>query len=213
MRVVRIVEDIKNLGVCSRPVVTVGTFDGLHLGHRAIIEEVIKRAKGLRGTSILVTFEPHPQAVVTPERAPFLLTTKEEKVRLLERTELDVILILTFTKVFSQMGARDFIRQILVGGIGLKEIIIGRNHAFGRQRQGRVSELEQMGPAFGFSVRSVSPVEVAGRRISSSWIREALTRGDVLQASKLLGRLYSLRGQVVPGTARGRMLRFPTANI
>ena len=209
----RVIEHIEDFAPYPHPIVTVGTFDGLHIGHHAIIDTVTKRATSFNGTSVLITFEPHPQTVVAPESAPFLLTTREEKVKLLEQTHIDVMLILNFTRPFSMMSAIDFIRTILVEKIGLKEIIVGCNHAFGKDRSGSISELEALGRTFNFSVQSVSPVNVDGRRVSSSWIREAVLKGNVKQASKLLGRPYSFSGTVIHGTARGRTLNYPTANI
>lgn len=209
----KVIEQLVALDSYTYPVVTVGTFDGLHVGHHVIIDRVIERAASLNGTSILISFEPHPQTVVAPESAPYLLMTKDEKVRFLEQTKLDIVLILPFTDAFSQMSAGDFVTSFLVEKIGLKEIIIGRNHAFGKNRAGTLSELEKLGRQYGFSVHPVSPVAVDGRRVSSSWIRECLLRGDVEQASKLLGRPFFFSGRVIHGDARGRTLTFPTANI
>ena len=209
----KVIETFERFHSFPHPVVTVGTFDGFHIGHRVIVESAIKRAASLNGTSILISFEPHPQTVVAPESAPYLITTKEEKLRLLEESRLDVVLILPFTDILSQLKAEHFVSQYLVQKIGVREIIIGRNHAFGRDRSGNVAELERLGRTYNFSVDAVSPVYVDGRRVSSSWIRECITKGQVEQASKLLGRPFSFSGQVARGEERGRTLTFPTANI
>ena len=213
MNRMRVIEDIATLGAVHHPVVTVGSFDGVHIGHQTIIEETTHRARLSGGISILVTFEPHPQVVIDPQGAPRILTTKEEKLELLGRTDLDTVCILSFSDSFSRLGPHDFVQKILVEKIGMKEIVIGQNHAFGKNREGTAADLMELGRAFDFSVHPVSPVKLDGRRVSSSWIRETLVKGDVRRASRLLGRLYSFSGLIVHGHARGRALHYPTANI
>lgn len=197
----------------SDPVVTMGTFDGVHLGHQAIIKEVEKKSAQSNRRSMLITFEPHPQLVVAPETAPLLLTTLEEKLDILSRTDLSLVLIIPFTKEFSQMNYRDFIENILVKRVRARELVVGYDHAFGKNREGRLPALKGLGKRYGFEVHVVSPVEVDRVQISSTTIRNLVTRGDMNSAFKLLGRFYSLRGWVVGGDERGHILNYPTANL
>lgn len=209
----RVIESINTLEQHPHPVVTVGSFDGLHLGHRKIIREVTNRATKAGGTSMLITFEPHPQMVVAPESAPSLLTTKEEKLELLGQTPLDIVCILPFSTELSRTSPQDFVRHLLVGNIGMDEMVIGYNHAFGKNRKGRADDLVDLGRTLGFRVHAVPPVTLKGRRISSSWIRDLIAKGSVAEAAQALGRFYFFEGTVIRGAALGRILSFPTANI
>lgn len=195
------------------PVGTMGTFDGVHLGHQAIIKEVEERSKRSNRIGMLITFEPHPQSVVAPETAPLLLSTIDEKLDILSQTDLDVVLIIPFTKEFSRMGFQDFIETIMVDKIGAKRLVVGCNHAFGRDRRGRLPALKGLGEKYGFKVDVVPPMEVDDLQVSSTRIRKLVVTGDVFRASRLLGRFYSLRGWVVRGDERGRIINYPTANL
>lgn len=198
----------------SNSVVTVGTFDGVHRAHQEIVREVVHRAKMREGRSVVVTFEPHPKEVVPSARGPVqLLTTIEERVELLRTSGVDVLLIIDFTPEFSRVSSREFYERYLVNGTGVSEVVVGYDHMFGRNREGRVEELVAMGKEFNFSVFSLHPFSVNGEVVSSTHIRNALASGDIERANRLLGREYALRGVVVKGDGRGRSIGFPTANI
>lgn len=193
--------------------VTVGTFDGVHLGHQHIIRYLIRRAaeKGLRST--VVTFDPHPRQVVTGHPVP-LLTTLEERAEVLAALGLHRMVVLPFTKAFSRMTSEEFVLQMLVERIGLREIAIGYDHGFGRNREGNSETLYALGRQHDFSVHVIPAQTVGEVVVSSSKIREALEEaGDMEQTRQLLGRYYTLSGQVVQGQGRGRAFGFPTANL
>lgn len=194
-------------------VATVGTFDGVHLGHRAILRELDRRARerGLR--SLLVTFDRHPLSVVDPERAPRLLTTPNEKKEILAQSGLDYVAFLPFTRSLSRWEPETFVRRILVGTFRVRELVIGPDHGFGRSRSGDLGTLERLGGELGFDVDVVPEVEVTGEPVSSTRARRAVEAGAMGEVAAMLGRPYSLRGVVVHGMGRGRSLGFPTANL
>ncbi len=194
-------------------VVTVGTFDGVHLGHRAILEEVRARAVAMDRRAVLLTFYPHPLRIVRPEAAPPLLTTPVEKKEILAQTGLDYAVFLRFTPALSRYPPRRFIEEILVGRLGVRELVVGHDHGFGRGRSGDANMLREIGKELGFAVDVVAPVTTGADAVSSSGIRDALSRGRLGLARKGLGRPYSLRGLVIRGDGRGRDLGFPTANL
>jgi riboflavin kinase/FMN adenylyltransferase len=198
-------------------VLTVGAFDGLHLGHRALIRRSIARARvpptdGAPRAAGLVTFAPHPAAVLHPERAPHVLTTPEAKLDLLRGVGLDLVALLPFTPQLAATSARDFV-QHLCARLNMRELWVGPDFALGSDRQGDLSVLKQLTTELGFSVHQIPYVAQDGRRISSSQIRALLSEGQVAAAAALLGRCYSLRGRVVHGAHRGRGIGFPTANL
>ncbi len=203
----------------GRPVVaTVGTFDGVHLGHRAVLREIVARARSQGGRSALVTFNPHPLHVVAPTRAPKLLTTPDEKKRLLAETGLDYAVFLAFTPELQQFSPRRFVQEVLLDGLGMTELVIGHDHGFGKGRAGNADVLRQIASKERFALDVVAPVNVAPAEtgeppVSSSSIRQALAEGRVTSANQALGRRYSLAGTVVRGHGRGRELGFPTANL
>lgn len=196
----------------STSVVTVGTFDGVHVGHQAIIRYLVNRAADKDGTSVVVSFSPHPREVVHGEEVP-LLTTIDERADALSELGVDRFIIVPFTKEFSQLTAEQFVSEILVDRIGLQEIVIGYDHAFGRDRRGDADLLERLGSRYGFSVDVIPPQVVEEHVVSSSEIRDLIGKGDVATAAQLLSRRYSLRGTVVKGDGRGSQIGFPTANL
>ncbi len=194
-------------------VLTVGTFDGVHLGHQAILRYLLERAGALGGTGTVLSFHPHPREVV--EGTPLtLLTTIEERADIMEEIGLDRLVILPFTKEFSRLSAEVFVEDILVRGIGLREIVIGYDHAFGRDRRGNADLLRTLGKKHGFTVDIVPARIIQKQAVSSRKIRRALEEdGGVEAAADMLGRPYCLTGRVVRGEGRGREMGFPTANI
>ncbi len=194
-------------------VVTVGTFDGVHLGHWEVLRAMVRRARRTEKPSVLVTFQPHPLQILRPDRAPRLLTTPVEKKEILAQTGLDHAVILPFTRTLARYTPRRFVEKILVARMKVSDLVIGYDHGFGRGRSGDVETLEALGAEFGFRVRVVPPMTTEGGPVSSSRIRSALLAGDVRAARIGLGRPYSLRGVVVRGDGRGRRLGFPTANL
>jgi riboflavin kinase/FMN adenylyltransferase len=193
--------------------VTVGTFDGVHRGHWAVLEEIRARAEQTGRRSVLLTFHPHPLSIVRPEHAPPLLTTPVEKKEILAESGLDLAVFLRFTALLSRYSPERFVEEILVARLGVEELVIGYDHGFGRGRSGDADTLRRLGERWGFSVDVVPPVEVDGEAISSSSIRRAVAAGAMPEAGQGLGRPYSLRGLVVRGDGRGRQLGFPTANL
>ncbi len=194
-------------------VATVGTFDGVHRGHWAVLEEIGRRAEGSDRRSALITFHPHPLSVVRPDSAPQLLTTPDEKKEILAESSLDYAVFVPFTEALRQYSPRRFVEEILVGRIGVDELVIGYDHGFGRGRSGDVSTLVDIGAELGFKVDVVPPVDLDAAPISSTRIRTAVAAGDMGAAGDGLGRPYSLVGFVVRGDGRGRTLGFPTANL
>jgi len=195
-------------------VITVGTFDGVHRGHRDVVERLVARARTLKIPSVLVTFEPHPLEIVNPAAAPMLLTMHNEKLEVLAETGLDYIAVLPFTPELASYSAEDFVEIVLRRRFRLRELLIGYDHGFGKQRAGNVDVLRTLGERDGFQVEVVDPVATPdGHSVSSTSIRRAVAGGDLERASAGLGRLYSVSGRVVQGSQRGRMIGFPTLNL
>jgi riboflavin kinase/FMN adenylyltransferase len=193
-------------------VVTVGTFDGVHLGHRQVLEEIATRARRAERRSLLVTFEPHPMEVVNPPAAPALLTLAQERREFLAQCELDIVVFMRFTRELSQYPPEAFVR-LLLERFHMKELVIGHDHGFGRGRAGNVELLRLLGTQLGFAVDVVDQVDVDGRPVSSTLVRRAVAGGDLETAARLLGRPYSLTAGVVPGARRGRDLGYRTVNL
>lgn len=194
-------------------VVTVGTFDGVHLGHVAVLREIVERARVAGRKSVLVTFEPHPLAVVNPQAAPPLLTSGLERREVLALTGLDYVVFLRFDRDLAAYSPERFVREVLIGRCGMRELVIGHDHGFGRGRSGDVETLKRLGAEDGFAVDVVGPVEHGGHAVSSTAIRRAVAGGDLRSAATLLGRPYTVSGQVVHGEGRGRTLGIPTINL
>lgn len=193
--------------------VTVGTFDGVHRGHWSVLQRLRRRADEVGLPAVLVTFHPHPLRVVRPAHAPRLLTTPSEKKEVLAESGLDYAVFLPFTSVLQGYPPERFVREILIGRLRMRQLVIGYDHGFGRGRSGDVDTLRAIGEELGFGVDVVGAMEAEGDPVSSTRIREALAEGRVEDAARGLGRPYSLQGRVVRGEGRGRDLGFPTANI
>ena len=198
-------------------VITIGNFDGVHIGHQALFHEVIETAENIGGTSIAMTFEPHPIRVLKQNGHPPLITLYEQKAELIERTGMDVLICIPFTREFAALTAEEFIRDLLVGTIGMKAIVVGKDYSFGKNREGDISLLKSYAPQYGFEVIVAGWIKMSkdlADRISSTRIRELISDGLMTQAEKMLGRHYQIRGKVVTGRDRGgKLLGIPTANI
>ncbi len=195
------------------PVLTLGNFDGVHLGHQAILDPVIARARSLEGESVLYTFEPHPRRVLQPEGNLRLLDTFEQKVETLEALGLDAIVAEPFDREFALITSEHFIHHHIHECLAPVEVYVGYDFHFGRDRKGSMRMLTELGPHLGFAVTVVPEVQVAGRDVNSTRIRELLGQGAVEEAALLLGRPFCARGEVIEGNRRGRTIGFPTANL
>ncbi len=194
--------------------ITVGTFDGVHRGHQDVVARLVHLARQRDLASLIVTFDPHPLEVVNPSVAPALLTTQDEKLAALERTGVDVVVVLPFTPALAALTADAFVDEVLRAQCRLQALLIGHDHGFGRNRMGDASVLQSLGESRGFSVDLVEPVQGhEGHPVSSTAIRRAVAGGDLVRAAEGLGRLYSVSGTVVAGEQRGRMLGYPTLNL
>jgi riboflavin kinase / FMN adenylyltransferase len=194
-------------------VLTIGNFDGVHLGHRALLERLVAHARGVGLPAAVMTFEPHPREFFVPDSAPARLTSLREKLLLLAAAGIDIAYVCRFDAGFSALTADDFVVRILVRGLGVRHLIIGDDFRFGRGRVGDFALLGRACSTYGFSLEAMDTVEVQNERVSSSAVREALQAADLARAARLLGRPYSIAGRVVQGQKLGRRLGFHTANI
>jgi riboflavin kinase / FMN adenylyltransferase len=193
--------------------VTVGSFDGVHLGHQAVLREIDRRARAAGRASILVTFDPHPLEVVNPGAAPPLLTTGPERLEVLALSPLDYVLLVRFDRHLAGLTPEQFVQEVLLERCSLRELVIGHDHGFGRARSGDVETLRRLGASHGFEVDVVPPVDFGGQHVSSSRIRRAVAGGDLATAGAMLGRRYGVVGPVGEGERRGRLLGVPTINL
>jgi riboflavin kinase/FMN adenylyltransferase len=193
--------------------VTVGSFDGVHLGHQAVLREIAARAGAAGRASVLVTFEPHPLEVVNPQAAPPLLTTGPERREILAQTPLDYALFLRFDRQLAGYSPEEFVTRVLLDRCGTRELVIGHDHGFGRGRSGDVETLRRLGRQHGFEVDVVGAVDFGDQHVSSSRIRRAIAGGDLVTAARMLGRPYQVSGVVGHGERRGRLLGVPTINL
>jgi riboflavin kinase/FMN adenylyltransferase len=206
-------------GVDSLPIeaestaVTVGFFDGVHRGHQAVLGRTVDVAADRGLTSVAITFDRHPREILTPGREPQLLTTPETKTRLIAGLGIDVLAILEFTEQFSRWPPEEFVRRVMLDGLHIRHAVVGSNFTFGHRAAGTLAALADLGAARGFSVEGVALLEIGGRPVSSSSIRQALADGDLGWPREALGRRYTVEGTVVPGAGRGAGLGFPTANL
>jgi len=194
-------------------VATTGTFDGVHAGHQAILRRLMASAKEIGGQSVLITFDPHPRRLIHPEYPLELLTTVEERKELLAGLGLDFLIVQPFTLEFSKTESIDFVRRLLVEHVGVRRLVIGHDHRFGRNREGSFDHLREFAPVYGFEVEEIPAIDMEAMHVSSTQIRQALKAGEVEKATLALTRPYFVTGEVVQGRQIGRTIGFPTANI
>lgn len=210
----KIYEGLSDFPKVSNPVVTSGTFDGVHLGHQKILHRIREIARSIDGETVLLTFWPHPRLVLYPDEHNLrLLSTFEEKAKLLRQFGIDHLVTIPFTKEFSQLSSKEFIQNILVDQIRTKKLVIGYDHRFGRNREGSFEYLQANHREFGFDLEEISRQDVQDIGVSSTKIRQALESGDISTAIDYLGRPYELNGIVIKGQQIGRSIGFPTANV
>ncbi len=195
------------------PVVAIGNFDGLHLGHRAILRKTVERAKEKNGTAMVLTFKPHPSQILSPKQPTRLLSPFDEKIELIASCGIEMLLLVEFSREFAHQTPTQFAQGLLAEAVGCKEVIVGEGFAFGKNRSGHVADLIQLGKTFGFTVITQETVLLQGVPVSSSKIRTLLQEGNVQLVSKMLSRPYTLEGEVVHGDGAGKKFGFPTANI
>jgi len=210
----RIVRDLPSVLPDRRPsAVALGVFDGVHLGHRAILGAAVADARASGTPALACTFEPHPMEILQPERAPLPITTLDERLTLIAECGVDEAVVLTFTQALAAVEPEAFVKDVLVDRLQARQVVVGYNHRFGRGARGDTALLRELGARHGFGVDVIPPLTVDGVPVSSTAIRGALGRGELDAAARMLGRPYTLPGNVVAGAGRGRTLGFPTANI
>ena len=207
--------ELKNITRDPNTVVTVGTFDGVHQGHRALMETVVSKAKARNARSVVVTFDPHPREIISPGKEGIkLLTTLKERAEILSDLGIDILLVIPFDRDFSLLSSEEFVRDIIYDKVGVSEFVIGYDHHFGRDREGTIETIEKLGGELDFDSYVVSKQEMGEVTISSTVIRNTLAEeGDVKQAAEYLNRMYLLNGIVIHGDERGRTIGYPTANL
>lgn len=210
MQIIRGVEKIDY----PNPVITIGNFDGVHIGHKKIFDFVKRKAKQINGTSVVVTFNPHPIKVLYKDHSLKLITTNEDKINLIERCGIDLTISIPFTHEFAQIEAEDFVKSILVDKFNAKWIVVGYDYRFGKQRKGDKELLKKLGQTYGFKVTILKAYKKKGKILSSTAVRNALFEGNIKEANQFLGRAYHVDGEVIKGAGRGsRILGYPTANF
>ena len=209
----KILYDARHFPSSQRSSVTIGNFDGLHLGHRRILEDLVRTAQASGTASVVMTFSPHPLQILHPGKAPKLIVPADDKIARIESLGVDYLLLVKFDEELSRLSGESFIREILVGSLRVQHLFVGHNFVFGHKRSGNVALLESLEAEYGYTVHVIPPVAVRGRRVSSTGIRELIRSGRISQANRLLGRYYSLQGRVIPGQGLGRTILFPTLNL
>ena len=211
MNILRKVSEIPSL---TNPVVTIGTFDGIHLGHQQIFQHLFEIKKSCNGISFLITFEPHPQLVLKSKNTPIkIITSLDEKLEIISKFNIDYVLVLNFTSKLSKMSGESFIEEILIKKLGIVDIVIGYDHAFGYNRSGNINTIREYSAKNNFRVNVIEPFLHHTEIVKSSAIRQSIKQGDVQRVKQFLGRPYQIKGQVVRGKGRGKRLNFPTANL
>src|SRR4029077_12255047 len=191
----------------------IGVFDGVHLGHQAVISAATSHAHAVEGTPVVMTFDPHPLKVLRPQNAPHLLTATQHKIALIRDLEVEHLLVISFDKKFAATSPEEFVEELVIHSRPLREICVGHEWSFGKDRRGNLDLLKKLGAQFDFSVIGVPPVTVNGEVVSSTAIRKAVERGDVARAGEMLGREYTILGTVTRGDNLGKKIGFPTANL
>ena len=209
----RLFHGTDNAEILRPTVLTLGVFDGLHIGHQLIMKTVVERARAIGAVPTVITFDPHPRAVLHPESAPPLLQTFDQKVEGFGVLGIEQTIVVRFTKEFSEISAHDFLREVVKERLHAQEVYLGKGFAFGHDREGNIDLLKRVGKELGFVAGEVPEVSLRNRRVSSSRIRELLARGEVNLARRMLGRPYGVEGPVERGAERGHQLGFPTANL
>lgn len=210
----KIYNDLKEFAKRDNAVVTIGTFDGVHLGHRTIISRLIETAQQCNGETVILTFFPHPRMIIHPEDVNLkMITTIDEKARLLEKMGIDHLIITPFTRDFSNLSAEEYIKNILVEKIGTQRIVIGYDHRFGKNREGGLQDLLKYSSQYNYQVEEISEQDIHDVAVSSTKIRAALLIGDIETANDFLGYSFHVSGKVIKGDQIGRKLGYPTANL
>jgi riboflavin kinase/FMN adenylyltransferase len=209
----KILHDSRHFPSSQRSSVTIGNFDGLHLGHRRILVDLVRTAAASGTASVVMTFSPHPLQVLHPGKAPKLIIPTDDKIARIESLGVDYLLLVKFDEELSRLSGEQFVREILVDSLRVQHIFVGHNFVFGHKRSGNVSLLEVLGRELDYTVHVIPPVAVRGSRVSSTGIRDLIRSGRISQANRLLGRYYTLHGRVVPGQGLGRTVLFPTLNL
>ena len=208
-----IIRNPKLLNLNKKYFITVGTFDGVHLGHQKIITQLVKKAKQKNCGTLLLTFDPHPRKVVQPSNAPMLLQTIEERAEILSKLGLEIIFVQPFTKAFSKLNAEEYVKDILVNQLNVEHLLVGYNHRFGKNRTANIFDLKKLGKKYKFSVGEIQAHIVNKITVSSTKIRHAINNGNIKYANSLLGHTYKLKGIVMKGRQNGKKIGFPTANV
>ena len=209
-----VLHSIPELSRLRGPIFTaIGVFDGVHLGHQAVISTSAEHAREARGTPVVITFDPHPVKVLRPDKAPHLLTATQHKIALIRDLGVEHLLVVRFDREFANTPAAEFVRELVTHAKPLREICVGHEWSFGKNRAGNLALLEKLGAEHHFSVVGIKPVAVNGAVVSSTAIREAVKNGDLARAAEMLGREYTILGTVKKGAQLGRTLGFPTANL
>lgn len=209
----KVIDGIKNLKIKTPTVATIGIFDGIHRGHKKILKSLKERAASIKAKSCVLTFDPHPSKILHPHRTPPMLISTKHKLNLLAAESVDITVLTNFTKGFADINPTRFAEKLLVKRMNVKELLVGENFSFGRNRKGTAKSLKRLGKRFGFKVHVIQPLKAGGRIISSTRIRKLIMSGKINEAKRLMGRDISILGTVTKGTRRGRILGFPTANL
>lgn len=209
----KIFTNLSNFKSTNKTFVTIGTFDGVHIGHQKVIKKLIKSAKNNNATAVLLTFFPHPRMVLQKELDIKLINTIEERIQLLENLGLDILVIQEFSMDFAKLSALDFVRSILVNTLNISRLVIGYDHHFGKNREGNFEQLQEYGHTYSFKVKKISQKEISDITVSSTKVRTAIEKGEILKANSYLGYNFMLTGIVVKGKNLGEKIGFPTANL
>jgi riboflavin kinase/FMN adenylyltransferase len=210
----RVFQDFNELHTIKNPVITIGTFDGVHIGHQKIIDTLIEEAEEINGESVLFTFYPHPRVVLYPDSHGLkLIQTQVEKIDKLRRMGLQNVIIYPFTKEFSRLSATEFVRDLLVNQLRVKKLVIGYDHQFGKNREGSIEFLKEVSETYGFEVKEITAQVIDEVNVSSTKVRRSISEGNMADAMRYLGEPFELHGRVIRGESIGKEIGFPTANI